>query len=79
MHTPCPSRVKSSGSGVDRRPSGLPSIADIPQCCRKPPLRAKLQTQAPQQSPWRSPSNVCRPNFNSHSLFVRFHPGLPLS
>jgi hypothetical protein len=29
--------VRSGGSGLVRRPSGLPSIADIPPRCRKPP------------------------------------------
>jgi hypothetical protein len=32
--------VKSRGSGVARRPSGLPSIADILLRCREPPLWA---------------------------------------
>jgi hypothetical protein len=33
--------AKSSGSGVDRRPSGSPSISDILLRRREPPLRAR--------------------------------------
>ena len=41
MHTPGPRWVKSAGSGLVGRPSGLPSAADILLRCREPPLRAK--------------------------------------
>jgi hypothetical protein len=34
--------VKSGGTGIARRPSGLPSIADILLHCREPPLRAQV-------------------------------------
>jgi hypothetical protein len=37
-----PSRVKRSGSGLARRPSGVPSIADILMRCREPPLWATI-------------------------------------
>ena len=43
--------VKSRGSGVDRRPSGLLSIAYIPLRCRKPPLWATSRREHPQQRP----------------------------
>src|SRR6202171_1688362 len=41
MHTPCPSWVRSGAAGRVSRPSGSPSIADVPLCCREPPRRAR--------------------------------------
>ena len=46
---PGPTRQKQR-FGVDRRPSGLPSIADIPPRCRKPPQWAKSGREQPQQT-----------------------------
>jgi hypothetical protein len=42
-------RVKNGGSGLVRRPSGLPSTADISLCCRKPRIRARADFRAPRE------------------------------
>ena len=41
----CRRWVNCGGSGRVRRPSGLPSIADIPLHCREPPVGANARNR----------------------------------
>jgi hypothetical protein len=59
----CPESRYNGGSGVGRRPSGLPSIADLLLCRRKPPLRATSGRIALEQTslspPFACPRRSC--------------------